>query len=94
MRFWTGRRCGLRYSIQIKSSALKSIQKLDAPIRRRIVGRIDRLAENPTSGTRLKGELEGLWRVREGDFRIIYELRRSEVTVLVLRVAHRREAYR
>ena len=77
-----------------QSSALKSIQKLDAPTRRRIVDRIDRLAENPTAGTRLKGEFEGLWRVREGDFRIVYELRRSEVTVLALRVAHRREAYR
>ena len=62
--------------------------------RRRIVNRIDGLAENPTAGTRLKGEFAGLWRVREGDYRIIYELRQSEVTVLVLRVAHRREVYR
>jgi mRNA interferase RelE/StbE len=58
------------------------------------VERIDRLADNPTAGARLKGELDGLWRVREGDFRIIYELRQQEVTVLVLRVGHRREVYR
>ncbi len=56
--------------------------------------RIDGLGENPAAGTRLKGEFSGLWRVREGDYRIIYELRQSEVTILVLRVAHRREAYR
>ena len=55
---------------------------------------IDRLADNPAAGIRLKGEFEGLWRVREGDYRIIYELRQQEVTVLVLRVAHRKEAYR
>jgi mRNA interferase RelE/StbE len=94
MRSTTGRRSGLRYSIQIKSSALKAIRKLDAPVRRRIVERVDSLAENPTAGTRLKGEFEGLWRVREGDYHIVYELRRQEVTVLVLRVAHRRVVYR
>jgi len=88
-----GRRLGLHYSIRIKSSALKAIQKLDTAVRRRIVERIDHLADNPTGGTRLKGEFEGLWRVREGDYRIIYELRQQELTVLVLRVAHRREVY-
>lgn len=73
---------------------LRAIGRLDAITRRRIVKRIDGLAENPAAGTRLKGEFAGLWRVREGDHRIIYELRQSEVTVLVLRVAHRREVYR
>ena len=46
------------------------------------------------AGTRLKGELSGLRRIRDGDYRIIYELRKTELVVLVLRVAHRREAYR
>ncbi|MCK4515369.1 MAG: type II toxin-antitoxin system RelE/ParE family toxin [Spirochaetaceae bacterium] len=73
---------------------LRAIGRLDAITRRRIVKRIDGLGENPGAGTRLKGEFSGLWRVREGDHRIIYELRQSEVTVLVLRVAHRREVYR
>ena len=54
----------------------------------------DKIADNPTAGTRLKGEFDGLWRVREGSFRIIYELRRSEVAVLVVRVANRKEVYR
>ena len=52
--------------------------------------RIDALAENPTAGARLKGELTGLWRVREGgegEYRIIYELRHTELIVLVLQVA-------
>lgn len=93
-RFWTGRRPGLRYSVRIKSSASKAIGKLDAKTRRRIVERIDTLAEHPTSGSRLKGEFEGLRRLREGDYRIIYELRRKEITVLVLRVGHRRDVYR
>ncbi len=85
-----GRRFGLPYSIRIKSSASRTIRKLDPAIRRRIVLRIDGLAENPTAGTRLKGELTGLWRVPEGEYRIIYELRHTELIVLALRVAHRR----
>ena len=89
-----GRRCDLLYSIRIKASALRAIGKLDAATRRRIVNRIDRLGENPAAGTRLKGDFAGLWRVREGDYRIIYEFRQNELTVLVLRVAHRREVYR
>ena len=56
--------------------------------------RIDGLAENPTAGTRLKGELTGLWRVREGEYRITYELRHTELIVLVLRITHRREGDR
>ena len=94
MKSSTGRRCDLRYSIRIKSNTLRAIRKLDADARRRVVARIDGLASNPTAGTRLKGEFAGLWRVRVGEYRIIYELRQSEVTVLVLRVAHRREVYR
>jgi mRNA interferase RelE/StbE len=93
-KFSIGRRFVLTYSIQIKRSAYTSITHLDPPTRRRIVRRIDRLAEKPFTGVRLKGELKGLWRVREGDYRIIYELREAELVVLVLRVAHRREAYR
>ena len=45
-------------------------------------------------GIRLKGELTGLWRVREGDYRIIYELRQDKLSVLVVRIGHRRDIYR
>ena len=77
MRFTIGRRPGLRYSVRIKGSALEAMRMLDASARRRIVERIDRLADNPTAGARLKGEVEGLWRIRGGDCRIIYELRQQ-----------------
>lgn len=73
---------------------MRAIRRLDPAARRRIVNRIDRLAEYPTAGTRLKGDLAGLWRVREGAYRIIYELRKDELTVLVVHAGHRREVYR
>ncbi len=59
----------------------------------RIVSAIDRLAENPFLGNALKGELRGL-RLRVGDHRILYEVQDDALVVLVVRVAHRRDAYR
>ena len=62
--------------------------------RARIVAAIDRLAETPHLGAVLKGDLRGLRRLRVGDCRVVYEVRDNELVVLVVRVAHRRDAYR
>ena len=64
------------------------------PDRARIVAAIDRLSETPHLGTSLKGDLRGLRRIRVGDYRILYEVRDKELVVLVVRIAHRRDAYR
>jgi len=82
------------YSVRIKASAAKALRKLEASDRRRLVAAIDRLADEPHAGSVLKGEFAGLRRIRVGVFRVIYEARDAELVVLVVRVAHRREAYR
>jgi mRNA interferase RelE/StbE len=70
---------------------LARIEKAD---RLRIVAAIDRLRENPYAGSVVKGELSGLRRLRVGHHRIVYEVIESRVTILVVRIAHRREVYR
>ena len=82
------------FSIRIKESAAKELRHVAKPDRVRIVAAIDRLAETPHLGAALKGELRGLRRLRVGDFRVVYEIRDEELVVLVVRVAHRRDAYR
>ena len=82
------------YSLTIKQSALKEIQRLDKPDRKRLVEAIDKLAENPHVGKLLKGEFAGLRRIRVGAWRIIYEINEGKVVVLILRVAHRKDIYR
>lgn len=82
------------FSIRIKASAARELQRVSKTDRVRIVTAIDRLAENPFLGNALKGELRGLRRLRVGDYRVVYELRDDMLVVLVVRVAHRREAYR
>ena len=87
-------RSGVSYSVRIKASAAKELERIPGPARLRIIAAIDRLGEQPLVGAPLKGGLRGLRRQRVGDYRIVYELLDAELVVLVVRVAHRRDAYR
>ena len=84
----------MRYSIQIKKSALKELQKTPKSEKARIITAIDQLAEQPYGGKLLKGELSGLRRIRVGNYRIIYEINKGEVLILILRAVHRLSIYR
>jgi mRNA interferase RelE/StbE len=84
----------MTYSVSIKASALKALERIDRENRRRIVTAIDSLAGNPSAGSVLKGEFEGLRRLRVGAYRIVYEVRDAALVVLVVRIGHRREVYR
>jgi len=82
------------FSVRIKASAAEELGAIDATSRRRLVAAIDALATDPLRGQALKGGLTGLRRIRVGDFRVVYEVRETELVVLVVRVGHRREVYR
>ena len=84
----------MSFSIRIKESAAKELRRVAKSDRARIVVAIDRLAETPHLGAALKGDVRGLRRLRVGDYRVVYEIRDDELVVLVVRVAHRRDAYR
>ena len=82
------------WSIKWDSRALKDIAEVQKDDRRRIVDAIEELAADPLGGSPLKGRWKGLRRIRVGLYRAIYALRRPELTILVLRIGHRREVYR
>ena len=84
----------MAYSVKIKASAAKALKELDRSTREKLIYRIDQLKNNSHVGTVLKGELSGLRRIRIGTYRVIYELYESALTVLVIRIGHRREVYR
>ena len=84
----------MSYSIRIKRSASGELARVPRSQRLRIVRAIDGLAEHPLAGSALKGDLRGLRRMRIGDYRVVYEVLADALVVLVVRVAHRREAYR
>ncbi|MFZ4388148.1 MAG: type II toxin-antitoxin system RelE family toxin [Chthoniobacterales bacterium] len=53
------------------------------------------LAENPRRvGKPLKGDLSGFWSARRGEYRVVYEINDDVVTVIILRIGHRRDIYR
>ena len=87
-------RSGVSYSVRIKRSAARELASIPQPARTRAVHAIDILREQPLAGSTLKGGLRGLRRLRVGDYRIVYELLDAKLVVLVVRVAHRRDAYR
>jgi len=83
------------YRVSLSPAAARQLRKFDPQVRRRLQAAIDLLAEEPRppAATRLVGG-SGEWRVRTGDWRIIYEIHDEELLVLVLQAGHRREVYR
>ena len=84
----------MHYSIRIKRSAARELDRVPKTDRQRILHAIDRLAEQPLAGSALKGDLRGLRRMRVGNYRIVYEVLDDALVVLVVRVGHRRDTYR
>ncbi len=82
------------YRVELLPSAAKELAKLDRPTQRRVAAAIDRLVEAPRDGAvKLRGS-DDIWRVRIGHYRILYQVEDAALLVLIIRVAHRREAYR
>ena len=82
------------YSVRIKGSARRELARLPRDVKVRLIEAIDGLAQEPLAGVLLKGGLRGLRRLRVGRYRIVYEVQEDDLVILVVRVAHRREAYR
>ena len=86
------------WRIEYAESVQKDVRKLDAQERKRIRDFIEvkvALLEDPRSlGKALSGGLSGLWRYRVGNYRIIANIEDRDVCILVVKIAHRKEAYR
>lgn len=84
----------MTYQVEVAPAALRQLRKLDRPARRRVQAAIELLADQPRPGgaKKLVGG-EGEWRVRTGDYRIIYEIHDTVLVILVVAVGHRRDIY-
>ena len=83
----------MAYRIAIDPPALKALKRLDTPVRRRHEAAIDALADNPRPAGCKKLTGVQAWRIRVGAWRIVYSIADAELTVLVVRIGHRREVY-
>lgn len=85
-----------RYEVRIKPSAGKELSRLGTKQdRQRLVAAINSLAPNPrpVGSEKLVGS-DNLYRVRVGDYRVVYEIWDGELVVVVVKVGHRRDIYR
>lgn len=86
----------MAWKIEFAKSAEKELYKLDRPVVQRILRFLrDRVTDDPRSvGEPLKGELSDFWKYRVGSYRLYADIRDENVTVLVVKVGHRRHVYR
>jgi len=82
------------YKLQIKPSAVKELEALPSKDCRRVVSRIHRLSSDPRPPGCEKLTGHELYRVRQGNYRILYTIEDADLVVIVIRVGHRREVYR
>lgn len=83
------------YHVSLARSAVKTLRKLPQDVRRRVVRAIEPLQSDPRPhGAKKLTGTEDLYRLRCGDYRIIYQIDDRNVTLLVVRIGHRGDVYR
>lgn len=84
----------MMYRVEVAPAVVRQMRKLDPAARRRIQAAIELLAENPRpQGARKLVGGDGEWRVRTGDYRVVYEIYDDVLLVLVIAVGHRCDIY-
>ena len=85
----------MTYRIEVKPQAEKALARIPHPHRRRIARAIDALAHNPrpAGSAKLAGS-DDAYRIRVGDYRIVYQVLDKVLIVYIIRVAHRKDIYR
>jgi mRNA interferase RelE/StbE len=85
----------VKYQVELTSAAARQIKKLPRPARDRVLGALSELGDDPQppGAKKLVGE-QTAWRIRVGDYRVIYDVFDERLTVTVVRAAHRRDVYR
>ena len=82
------------FNIEFENRCLRELRKLDKKILKKIVEIIETaIAKNPYDAKPLKGPYKGLFSYRYADYRIIYEINENTITIVVLRIGHRKNVY-
>lgn len=85
----------MAYFVVFARSARRELQRLPQNVSRRVFAKIEALADEPRPGgnVKLRGSRD-LWRIRSGDYRVIYRVDDDEQIVDIVAVRHRSDAYR
>ena len=83
------------YQLVYRQSVKKQLKKLPKKDLKAIVSKVLKLAENPRplGYTKLRGT-DDLYRIRQGDYRVIYQIKDKKLIIIIIKIGHRKEAYR
>lgn len=86
----------MKYQVEISESAERSLEKIAKKDRLKILEKIDLLEQDPSPSKciKLKGYKEVLYRIRIGDYRVVYSIKQDLLIVLIVEIGHRRDIYR
>lgn len=85
----------MAYTIQFKPLALRQLEKLPRDIQKKLAARVEALRDDPFPVSCKKmAAIADTWRVRVGDYRVVYQVNQKILLILVLTVGHRRDVYR
>jgi mRNA interferase RelE/StbE len=84
----------MRYRVILPKSVQKELDRLSDDVVRRILARLGQLETNPRPSDVKKLKGRDAWRIRVGDYRVIYEIHERQLEILVITIGHRREIYR
>jgi mRNA interferase RelE/StbE len=82
-----------RYKIELRPAAVRALRKLDPQVARRVHAAIALLAEDPRPPASRPLRGRPAWRVRVGDYRVIYTIEDDVLLVIVVALGHRRDVY-
>ena len=84
----------MTYRVEVAPAAVRQLRKLDRVAQRRVQAAIELLATEPRpSGAKKQVGGNGEWRVRTGDYRVVYEIHDNVLLIFVVAVGHRRDIY-
>ena len=81
------------YDIILEKKSENFFRKLERKEQERITKKFNELEKNPELGKPLTANLAGLWSLRFGDYRAIYQIKQSELIIFVLKLGHRKNIY-
>ena len=82
------------FTLRFTPTVLKDLKKLPRPISKRIIEKIQQLEQNPYIKSTKRLVRQPYFCLRVGDYRVIYEIRKMELIIIIIKVAHRKNIYR
>ena len=83
----------MKYKVLLSKKSNSFLEKLEKSDKERVKNKLRQLSDNPELGKPLVGKLSSLWSLRIGIYRVINQIRKNELVVLVLKIGHRERVY-